>query len=444
MVDSVAVFPANFRITDDDTGAPLSGAVIKFYDAGTTNPKTVYADRDLGTTLGTSVITDSQGAPTSDGSTETNIYVGTAPYKIRIETSAGVLVEEKDDIPGAVETVNPSDLSVGSSTPVLVKSLDYTVLAVDQNSLIVVNCSGGDVTLTLPSAVDVGDGWGIKVSHGGSANQALIETASAQTISSGATSYAAVIALSFSGEYVELVSDGGNWRVAAHCGPHIKRATGVLTVADRLTSPPGSEVQGALYLISGAPSGDWSSFAEHDLVQFTDSAWVKFTPPTDCGWLAYVQDEDIYYRFIGSAWVAESATTSVPGTVELATNAETVTATDSARVAPLSAIRHHPGAAKVWGIVTYSGGTPTLQASHNVTSITDTAEGRLTVTIADDFSSALYVVVGNSEAGTGNPRILTVSSGTRAAGSFEVSTGNTGGSNVDPSAIHFACYGTLA
>lgn len=443
MTDSTAVFPAGYRITDDATGAPLSGALIKFYDAGTTNPKTVYADRDLGTTLGTSVITDSQGAPTSDGSTETNIYVGTAPYKIRIETAGGVLVEEKDDIPGAVETVNPSDISVVSSTPVVVKSLDYTVLAGDQNSLIVVNCSGGDVTLTLPSAVTVGDGWGIKVSHGGSANQALIETVSAQTIASGATSYGGVLALSFSGEYVELVSDGGNWRVAAHCGPHIKRATGVLTVADRLTSPPGSEVQGALYLISGSPSGDWSSFAQHDIVQFTDSAWVKFTPSTDCGWIAYVQDENINYQFKDSAWVSEAATTSGKGTVELATDAEAVTGTDTGRVAPLSAMRHHPGVCKCWGIVTYSGGTPTLQASYNVTSISDSGTGLLTVTVADDFASANYVVVTGVD---GNNEIIMIDSGTRAAGSFRllVTVRTDGGSNTDPSALYFACYGTLA
>lgn len=43
---------------------------------------------------------------------------------------------------------------------------------------------------------------------------------------------------------------------------------------------------------------------------------------------------------------------------------------------------------RFWAYVTVSGGTPTLSTSFNVTSITDTATGQLTVTIATDFSSA--------------------------------------------------------
>ena len=71
MTDSTYVFPPGERITDDSTGAPISGATIYFYDAQTTNPKTVYADADLTASLGTSVVTDSQGYPTTNGITRT-------------------------------------------------------------------------------------------------------------------------------------------------------------------------------------------------------------------------------------------------------------------------------------------------------------------------------------------------------------------------------------
>lgn len=67
MADSTAVFPPGFRVTDSITGAALSGAVIRFYDAETTTPKIVYADSDLLTELGTSVTCDSLGYPTSNG-----------------------------------------------------------------------------------------------------------------------------------------------------------------------------------------------------------------------------------------------------------------------------------------------------------------------------------------------------------------------------------------
>jgi hypothetical protein len=51
---------------------------------------------------------------------------------------------------------------------------------------------------------------------------------------------------------------------------------------------------------------------------------------------------------------------------------------------------NHPGHPKFWAYVTVSGGTPTLATSYNVTSITDTGLGQLTVTIATDFSSASW------------------------------------------------------
>jgi hypothetical protein len=43
---------------------------------------------------------------------------------------------------------------------------------------------------------------------------------------------------------------------------------------------------------------------------------------------------------------------------------------------------------RFWAMVTVSAGTPTLQSSYNITSITDTGTGLLTVTIATDFTSA--------------------------------------------------------
>jgi hypothetical protein len=53
----------------------------------------------------------------------------------------------------------------------------------------------------------------------------------------------------------------------------------------------------------------------------------------------------------------------------------------------------HPGHPKAAAKVTVSGGTPTLQSTtdFNITSITDTGTGRLTITIATDFSDAHWV-----------------------------------------------------
>jgi len=53
----------------------------------------------------------------------------------------------------------------------------------------------------------------------------------------------------------------------------------------------------------------------------------------------------------------------------------------------------HPGHPKCWAYVTVSGGTPTLQTSYNITSITDSGVGLLTFTIANDFSTANWAAV---------------------------------------------------
>lgn len=216
MTDSVAVFPPGFRLTDSTTGAPISGAVIRFYDAGTTTPKTVYSDLDLTTSLGTSVTTDSLGYPTSNGSTKTLVYVGTASYKITVETAAAVVIATHDNLKGAVQTIDVTDVAVTSVYPVLTKSLAYSVVSADQNTLFRVNCSSANVTLTLPSAVTVGDGWAIKVQHAGSANSAIIATVSSQTITEGSGSLGTSVTMSVLGESVTVVSDGGNWIITDH------------------------------------------------------------------------------------------------------------------------------------------------------------------------------------------------------------------------------------
>src|SRR3990167_4959415 len=81
-----------------------------------------------------------------------------------------------------------------------------------------------------------------------------------------------------------------------------------------------------------------------------------------------------------------SSATAAGAVVATQANMETGTATDLL-VSP-GRQAFHPGHPKCWAMVTVSGGTPTLQTSFNIASITDTATGRLTVTIATDFSSA--------------------------------------------------------
>lgn len=112
------------HITADDS--PLSGGVLRFYEAGTLIPLTVYSDRELSTSLGSFVALD------SDGRATTPVFVAEGvPFKLRIETSGGSLVSETDDqialassnqvqgldaarqLIGYIPTVDPASPAVG-------------------------------------------------------------------------------------------------------------------------------------------------------------------------------------------------------------------------------------------------------------------------------------------------------------------------------------------
>lgn len=415
MTDSVYVLPPGERLTDDSTGAPISGATLYFYDAQTTTPKTVYADADLTVELGTSVVTDSLGYPTSDGAARTLIYVGTARYKFVAKDAAGNTLFTHDDIPGAVVSASSVDVSVTATFPVVTKSLDYAVVAADQNSTFLINCSSADVMVTLPSAVDVGNGFAVKVQHAGSANQAIIvvKSGSGQNIYEGTKTYGgASFALALNGEDCEVVSDGGNWRVTSHTPPFIKLAQGIIPVVSRVSTSPASPQAGDIYLLTGV-GGDFSTFTSGDLAQYTGAGWINWTPKA--GWRVWVAGESLYYSYISSAWAAEGATTSQTGTVVLADSPTMETATDLSKAVTPGRQHMHPGHPKVWGNATVSSGTPTLQSSYNMTSITDSGTGNLSMTIATDFSSAQYAsLISVANDGVAN----VVQYGSVTAGSF--------------------------
>lgn len=218
MADSIAIFPPGYRVLDTD-GDPVSGASIEFYDAGTTDARTVYSDNALSTALGTIVYCDSSGAPVaSQGSaSKVAVYTGTTDYKVIIKDSDGNTLETKDNLRGATNT---TPFLAGDEAlptwPVVAKTADYTILTTDQANVINVDCTAATRTMTLPSAVSAGDNWVVAIRHIGSANKVTIATVSSQTISAPLPGGAATsMSLTSYGESVELVSDGANWHVKA-------------------------------------------------------------------------------------------------------------------------------------------------------------------------------------------------------------------------------------
>lgn len=95
---------------------------------------------------------------------------------------------------------------------------------------------------------------------------------------------------------------------------------------------------------------------------------------------------------------------------------------------------------KCWGFITTSGGTPTLQTSYNVTSITDNGVGDFTITIATDFSTANYSICTSVNINNLQNSAFTMYY-TQAAGSFRLFTSNYVAAATDPTSVSFACFG---
>lgn len=89
-----------------------------------------------------------------------------------------------------------------------------------------------------------------------------------------------------------------------------------------------------------------------------------------------------------AAFVSPAMSDTVAGIVEAAIQAEQEAGTSLVVAVTPGRQQYHPSAIKCWGKATVATGVPTLAASYNMTSITDTGVGQITFTINVDFSSA--------------------------------------------------------
>jgi len=303
MLDSVTILDPGARVTDAN-GDPVSGAKLKFYDSGTSTPRTVYSDSGLTVSLGATVTCDSGGYPTSDGSTKTLIWTGTAAYKIVITDADDVVIATHDGITGAISSADLGGTGTGVwSTPTTAVTTDGVDTVASLGKVVQCDPTGGSFTRTLPSAVTAGNGARIGYRHNGTAGQVKLAPQGGQTLALATGVAASGYALTGRGHAVWLVSDGANWSLDIETHP----IGGVLQVVSRITVAPASPVPGARYILSDTPTGTLLSqgFAAKDIAEADgQGGWIRYTPATDCGWIAYVQAEDLNYQYQGTAWVA--------------------------------------------------------------------------------------------------------------------------------------------
>jgi hypothetical protein len=114
---------------------------------------------------------------------------------------------------------------------------------------------------------------------------------------------------------------------------------------------------------------------------------------TDIAWAQVVLTTDVT-GILPSANMTVS-TTAVAGAIQSA-DAAAMEAQTAGRAVTADLLARHPAVAKAWCRVTVAAGTPTLQASFNVASITDRGVGQFTVNFTTAFSTANYLGIVNA------------------------------------------------
>ncbi|WP_247892865.1 tail fiber domain-containing protein [Azospirillum baldaniorum] len=93
----MSLLPTPRQFAVDANGAPLAGAKLFFFEAGTSSPKTVYADSALATAHTLPVVADGAGLWPA-------IYLGPGDYKIEQRNADGVTVWTQDSVTGTSST----------------------------------------------------------------------------------------------------------------------------------------------------------------------------------------------------------------------------------------------------------------------------------------------------------------------------------------------------
>lgn len=130
----------------DGSGDPLSGAKLYFYAEGTATPQDTYSDTALTVANANPVVADSAGR-------FGDIFLSALGYKVVLKDSSDVEIWSKDNYRGGE----------GSPFKILSKTAAYTATAADRGALILVDASGGAVTITQTAAATVGDDYEISV-----------------------------------------------------------------------------------------------------------------------------------------------------------------------------------------------------------------------------------------------------------------------------------------
>lgn len=211
----------NLRLPQSNTvlfssGTPVNGGRVEIFDAGTNNQKDVFTDAALTVPAANPIVANSAGVVPVR-------YIGTGAYKAVYQDSLGGNLADyttEDNVPGALDT---SGFLTGTVSPSrATRSITTTTTLTDTDDGLHVNAdpSGGDFTVTLRSAVTMGDGGDVLIKNSGTSGAVTVDTTGGQTIDGEPRRTLYV------GDAAVFRSDGSNYLV----GEGYRFTNGIVTV----------------------------------------------------------------------------------------------------------------------------------------------------------------------------------------------------------------------
>lgn len=443
------------------------------YAAGTTTKTNTYTDATKNTANSNPMTLN------ADGRLDQDIYIDQSMKFVLATSAAG------DPPTGSVWTVDNA-LANEQLWTTVAKTADYTVAESDRDKLITVDATAGSKTITLLAAATAGDGFQVAIKKiDSSSNTVMIDANSTETIDGSLT-----LALATQNDVAILISNGTNWYVvnsaAAQSTTFSVDNASNSSVSDLITiqhttsgSPAAGIGSGILFngesadenpsnfgrlafVASDVTAGSEDTYAQVQVrragaalaaaynFKHTGTAITNFTAANSSDRIVTFPNADLTFSYSGgkatfAGTLTGDRTYTLPDAdltfFAASTQAEMEAGSSTTTTVTPGRAQFHPSSAKCWAYITVSGGTPSLDASYNITSITDTSAGAVTVTIATDFSSANYCAVASGVTAAGaiaNANVRTA----QAAGSFIVRTYNTStGADTDNLNLAVVAFG---
>jgi hypothetical protein len=178
-----------------------SGYKLFQYSSGTTTKVDTYTDSTKGTSNSNPMTLNSSGRLDQD------VYIDQSTKFVLAASSAG------DPPTSSVWTID-NGVSTEQLWSTTTKTSNYTVTESDRDKLILVDASGGAVTITLLAAATAGNGFRVVIKKtDSSANVVTVDGNLSETIDGSTTS-----ALSAQYDSDNLICDGSNWHAFLNIG----------------------------------------------------------------------------------------------------------------------------------------------------------------------------------------------------------------------------------